>query len=491
MSSNALLAANVLNRLAYGPTPDDLEQVLPDPQAYIDDQLNMASVQESIDVTPPNATQTTNSAPAAGQVKTNWINITRSGTFSATNLYVYLTNAGEGYIDDLALYAGTGTSIDYSTNFIRNGDFESPLSGPWRVSANLSNSTVSTQVKCSGSGSLRLVASSGGTTLASSIWQPILTSMTNGQRCTLSYWYLPRSDSSNITVRLSGNGIVAVPTNEPPVTTPTWFYATVTGRASTTTLYVYLDQPGLAYIDDIKLVVGNVAGTGPNLLQNGDFESPFPGSIWTVASNAAASGISTMVAHSGGGSLKLDFSDGGSTAASAIVQTNLPLNLNSNYTLSFWYIPSSRGRLIVRLSGSGIRSEPDSTVPGLYRRLTTLSESASLDDLRAWFCRHAVEANRQLLEVLSQFWENHFVTYHSKTSDYLDQYYNDFALMNRLAANLEFRELNRWRNAMLNPQCTFYDLLAHQRGKPGHDHLPGHRRQPGRRQQHRQRELCP
>jgi uncharacterized protein (DUF1800 family) len=31
--------------------------------------------------------------------------------------------------------------------------------------------------------------------------------------------------------------------------------------------------------------------------------------------------------------------------------------------------------------------------------------------------------------------------------------------MDRLAANMEFRELNRWRNAMLNPQCTFYDLL--------------------------------
>src|SRR6266436_3468003 len=33
MSSNALLTANVLNRLAYGPTPDDIEAVLTGPNA--------------------------------------------------------------------------------------------------------------------------------------------------------------------------------------------------------------------------------------------------------------------------------------------------------------------------------------------------------------------------------------------------------------------------------------------------------------------------
>ena len=104
-------------------------------------------------------------------------------------------------------------------------------------------------------------------------------------------------------------------------------------------------------------------------------------------------------------------------------------------------------------------SSPDGTIPALYRRLSTQTESSSLSDLRAWFSQHAVQANRQLLETLSQFCENHFVTYHSKTVDYLDQYYDDFNLLDRLAANLEFREMNRWRNAMLGPQCTFHDLL--------------------------------
>src|SRR5215207_10890307 len=40
MSSNDLLRANVLNRLAYGPTPDELERVAAiGPEAYIDEQL--------------------------------------------------------------------------------------------------------------------------------------------------------------------------------------------------------------------------------------------------------------------------------------------------------------------------------------------------------------------------------------------------------------------------------------------------------------------
>src|SRR6185436_3249204 len=163
--------------------------------------------------------------------------------------------------------------------------------------------------------------------------------------------------------------------------------------------------------------------------------------------------------HSGAGSLRAEFTAGGSTDGSAIVVTNLPLTLNSNYTISYWYVPSTRGDLTIRLSGNGIASAPDATVAGSYRRLSTLTEASSLSDLRAWFCNHAVLANRQLLETLSQFWENHFVTYHSKTSDYLDTYYDDGPLIDRLAANLEFRELSRWRSAMLNPQCRFYDLL--------------------------------
>jgi uncharacterized protein (DUF1800 family) len=50
------------------------------------------------------------------------------------------------------------------------------------------------------------------------------------------------------------------------------------------------------------------------------------------------------------------------------------------------------------------------------------------------------------------------VTYHSKTADYFDRYYNG-SILDRIATDSEYREVSRWRNALLNPNCTFYDLL--------------------------------
>jgi len=61
--------------------------------------------------------------------------------------------------------------------------------------------------------------------------------------------------------------------------------------------------------------------------------------------------------------------------------------------------------------------------------------------------------------VLCQFCENHFVTQYSKSVEYLNVFTQDFGLQDRYATDWEFREQTKWRNAMLNPQCTFYDLL--------------------------------
>ena len=41
-----------------------------------------------------------------------------------------------------------------------------------------------------------------------------------------------------------------------------------------TNFSIYLNIAGDVYVDDIRLVLGPVAGAGPNLLQNGDFEAP-------------------------------------------------------------------------------------------------------------------------------------------------------------------------------------------------------------------------
>src|SRR5688572_24535256 len=53
MGSNALLTATVLNRLAYGPTPDELERVRTiGPQAYVAEQLAPWAIAETADASP-------------------------------------------------------------------------------------------------------------------------------------------------------------------------------------------------------------------------------------------------------------------------------------------------------------------------------------------------------------------------------------------------------------------------------------------------------
>lgn len=100
--------------------------------------------------------------------------------------------------------------------------------------------------------------------------------------------------------------------------------------------------------------------------------------------------------------------------------------------------------------------------PGTPVSLTsgTTAGTATIDILRSWFTLRAVGADRQLLEVLSQFLDNHFVTQYTKAQTYFQTYYGDFNMQNRVATELEYRELTRWRNALLNPAVTFKDLLA-------------------------------
>jgi len=136
--------------------------------------------------------------------------------------------------------------------------------------------------------------------------------------------------------------------------TPQWTYVTVTGTASSSLFYIYLQSTGDVYVDDIQLVAGSVLGAGTNTLVDGDFESGFPGP-WTVSPNLTNSVLSTVVKHSGHGSLHLISTAAGTTQSSAIWQSISPaLNSGATYTLSFWYLPSTNGGpLTLRLSGSG------------------------------------------------------------------------------------------------------------------------------------------
>ena len=501
MTSNDLLSVNLLNRLAYGPTPDELVRVRTmGPQAYIAEQLAPESLVETHDAY---ISQTTNGVPPSGAPE--WRFASYTGFFSSSNLYSYLTAAGAAYIDDISLVpltnyfvtnyttniAGMITNVTSnvvtlstaSTNILWNGDFESGSFAPWVVTPNMINSTVTNDFAHSGAYSMHMVSAGVGTTEGNSIYQR-LTNLwfrfdNSSTRGTLSFWYLPSPTSQNLKLRLSGSGIVGTGNGETPA--PQWIYATYTGVATATpTIYAYLSGAGECYIDDLKLVVGSVPNVGSNLLRNADFESPLNTNNWNMTADFTGSFISSNFSHSGAGSLKIVATGGGAGNGDSIFQTNLPSITNlATYTVSFWYLPPTRGRtLTVRLSGSsqaGLLSanEPGGSAGSIRRRLDNIWQAsiedgsitvnsvggANLHDLRAYHVLNAVSAKRQLIEVLLQFLENHFVTQHSKSVDYFDRFYDGGTLEDIFATDWEYRERTKWQAALLNPDCNFYDLL--------------------------------
>lgn len=278
-------------------------------------------------------------------------------------------------------------------------------------------------------------------------------------------------------------------TNQPPVAPPltNWIRVSDTGTASNTNLFLHLNAAGRVYIDDIRLVLGTNADTGPNLLVNGDFEEEGPlTNTWIVSSNyrgSVATNSPTVdgLAASGTNCLLVVGTSAGSGGGTSIQQvfsgTNYPNG--TRFTLSFSYLPvasvgATNITLTVRLSGSDtIRNAvlpwlgptPPTAPPAIattYNRLA--NTNATLDDLRSWHIYRAIHSPRQLHEVLSQFFQNHLTTQYQKTKDYFDGnfnagiYTNDSVRQN-ISADLHWREHSRIRQALLNPNCTFHDLL--------------------------------
>jgi uncharacterized protein (DUF1800 family) len=459
LSSNALLTAQVLNRLAYGPTPDELERVLAmGPDAYIAEQLAPENLPEpTANIFYAVATNGNPYAPPwfTGDTGTNWVYVSRTGVLTNGTVYMYLTQVGEGYIADVQLREGTNPT-NLGPNLLANGDFSQTLSNGWTVSSNHRNSHVTNNPTCGTNNSLHLITTSAGSSQSTAIWQQVPTNnFTYGTNCTLSFWYLPSTNYRPVTVRLSGRGVDLTGSPLAPPAQPQWLFYHATGPATSTTLYLYLTEAGETYMDDIRLVAGTVPAVGANLLRNGDFEQPFVPADWTVSSNHTNSMVVTNISKSGLASLKLVATSAGSSQGTSIYQTNLPVTLSNIYTLSFWYLyDTNRSDFTIRLSGSGItRNQSRPFIGRLELR------EASIGDLRAWFCNNAVTSSQQLLEVLSQFLENHFVTQYSKSQDYFANVANNTPEAGNWATDLEYREWKKWRQALKNPQCTFYDLL--------------------------------
>ncbi|MBP8259618.1 MAG: lamin tail domain-containing protein [Verrucomicrobia bacterium] len=169
-------------------------------------------------------------------------------------------------------------------------------------------------------------------------------------------------DASQDNSRAANWSIVA--TNLPAE--PAWAYFWTNGTATSSRFYIYLQNPGSIYIDDVRFVAGSTPDTGPNILANGGFESALSGS-WTLTANFAESALSTAVKRSGSSSLRLVAAAGGSGSGNSMYQTISPsLVTGQPCALSFWYLPTGQGGpLTLRLSGYGVDAtlDPSAALP--------------------------------------------------------------------------------------------------------------------------------
>ncbi|HWD18992.1 MAG TPA: lamin tail domain-containing protein [Verrucomicrobiae bacterium] len=157
--------------------------------------------------------------PVTGRAAPQWVHVTATGAASSSVLYIYLQSAGDIYVDDVQLVAGS--VAEAGPNLVTDGDFESGFPGTaWHVSANLTASTASMDVKHTGANSLHAVSSSPGMTQSSAIWQTISPALTGNGTYTLSFWYLQSTNGGPLTLRLSGSGIVANADPAPPTDAP-------------------------------------------------------------------------------------------------------------------------------------------------------------------------------------------------------------------------------------------------------------------------------
>ncbi|MBU6401031.1 MAG: lamin tail domain-containing protein, partial [Verrucomicrobia bacterium] len=160
-----------------------------------------------IDPTQDNSRVANWSAVPTNRTDNRWRFVSATGTASSSRLYLYLTSAGDVYVDDLCLVAGHQPGA--GPNLLTNGGFESAWPGPWTVSPNLAQSGISTNIKHSGNASLHLVTTAGGTTRDSAIWEDTVPALVASAPYTLSYWFLPSTNGAALVVRLSGSGIVS------------------------------------------------------------------------------------------------------------------------------------------------------------------------------------------------------------------------------------------------------------------------------------------
>jgi len=127
------------------------------------------------------------------------------GASSVSQLSLLLTNlASDVFIDDIWITPGTIPEI--GTNYLANGDFESPTLAPWNVSGLATNSTLVTNVAHSGAQSLHLVFGAGVASLNNFfqyLTNVVPTGIVPGVTNTLSFWLLPGTNSLILQARVN------------------------------------------------------------------------------------------------------------------------------------------------------------------------------------------------------------------------------------------------------------------------------------------------
>ena len=230
----------------------------------------------------------------------NWVFVSATGVpkpstdTSAKPLYLYLATAGDIYLDDVSVVAGSTTN---GVNLVTNGGFEGALS-PWTIGSdgNNSNSVVSANFAHSGTNSLHLVAAAGGTTKNSSIWQDFSSSITIGGTYTLSFWYRQSTNGGPLIVRFSGGGIGTTNNPAPPSAPDTNPPVVVSITPASGATVSNLTQIQVTFSENVSgvdaedlLIAGNpadsISGSGSNYVFN--FTQPPPGTVlvyWDVDS---------------------------------------------------------------------------------------------------------------------------------------------------------------------------------------------------------------
>ncbi|MFC1451794.1 lamin tail domain-containing protein [Verrucomicrobiota bacterium] len=127
-------------------------------------------------------------------------------TLGDAAVHVALGEAGEVHVDDISLVAGPVHGA--GTNIVRNGGFESALHGTWTAEGTHAAGEVTTEARFTGLQSLWLTASGRGDTQGNSVRQGAL-GLDLSTVYTLSYWYLPSSTATSLTVQVTETDIVS------------------------------------------------------------------------------------------------------------------------------------------------------------------------------------------------------------------------------------------------------------------------------------------